>query len=63
MRSIHLIGAFGVHNFYAGNTGKGVGQLVLTFFLCGLGGSIWALVDLIMICTDKFTDGQGRIIC
>lgn len=41
-----FLGAFGVHDFYAGRTGRGLIKLVLT--LCtGLGG-LWALVDFII---------------
>ncbi len=48
-------GAFGVHSFYVGKIGIGIGQLC-TFGGCG----IWTLIDLIMIITGKYTDGQGR---
>lgn len=49
-----FLGAFGVHNFYLGNTGKAVGQLCLTIFgsivvVGPLIASIWGLVEGICI--------------
>lgn len=66
-----FLGAFGVHNFYLGYTGKAVTQLVLTIvgivlscigigaFLV-LGIEIWGLVEGIMILTGKIDkDAKG----
>ncbi len=50
-----FLGCFGVHRFYTGNIPIGIAQL---FTLGGCG--IWAYIDLIMICFNKFKDGQGR---
>jgi peptidoglycan/LPS O-acetylase OafA/YrhL len=50
-----FLGGLGVHSFYTKKTGIGIAQL-LTLGGCG----IWALVDLIMIITENFKDGQGR---
>jgi TM2 domain-containing membrane protein YozV len=50
-----FVGGLGVHSFYTKKTGIGIAQL-LTLGGCG----IWALVDLIMIITGGFKDGQGR---
>ena len=47
-------GWLGIHSFYTGKTLFGVLQL-LTIGGCG----IWTLVDLIMIVTDKYVDGNG----
>lgn len=48
-------GGFGVHRFYVGKIGSGIGML-LTFGGCG----VWQIIDIIMIITGKFTDAQGR---
>jgi TM2 domain-containing membrane protein YozV len=52
-----FIGILGVHRFYVGKIGTGVLQLV-TFG--GLG--IWALIDMIMIILQKFTDSEGNTL-
>ncbi|KAB7788683.1 TM2 domain-containing protein [Bifidobacterium cebidarum] len=55
-----FLGAFGVHNFYLGNTGKAVAQLLLTcvgWILIGLGplaATIWGLVEGILILTSRY---------
>lgn len=47
-----FLGAFGVHNFYLGQTGKAVAQLLITLlsfgFLSGV-SAIWGLIEGIMI--------------
>lgn len=51
-----LLGAFGVHNFYLGFTGKAVAQLLITVCTCGIGATvsgIWGLVEGIMILTQR----------
>jgi len=52
-----FLGVLGVHRFYVGKIGTGILQLVT---LGGLG--IWALIDMIMIILQKFTDGQGNTL-
>mgnify|MGYP001479006517 FL=1 len=49
-----LLGGLGVDRFYAGHIGLGVLKL-LTVGGCG----IWALIDIIMVATGKFTDADG----
>ena len=50
-----FLGGLGVHSFYTKKTAIGVAQL-LTLGGCG----IWALVDLIMIITEGYRDGNGN---
>ena len=53
-----FLGCLGIHNFYAGYSGKGVAQLLITIFLgwvFGLGiviTGIWALIEIIVVNTD-----------
>ncbi|MBO5182800.1 MAG: TM2 domain-containing protein [Bacilli bacterium] len=59
-----FLGAFGVHNFYLGYTGKAVGQLLITVLTCGLlsfVSAIWGLIEGILILTGSInTDAQGN---
>lgn len=50
-----FLGGLGAHRFYVGRTGSGIAQL-----LTGGGCGVWALVDLVMIITGRFTDAEGR---
>ncbi len=53
-----FLGALGVHNFYAGYTGRGVGQLCLTVLTLGYLGIvswIWAIIEICIV--EK--DGTG----
>lgn len=50
-----LLGALGIHNFYAGYTGKGIAQLCITLLSLGFLGfvsAIWALVEAITVTQD-----------
>lgn len=49
-----FLGYFGVHHFYVNNTKKGLLYLC-TIGLCGFG---W-IIDIILLCSDKFKDGDG----
>lgn len=62
-----MAGYFGVHNFYLGNTGKGVAQLLIgtvgAVITCGIGllaTEIWAIVEGIQLLKGtKTVDGHG----
>lgn len=60
-----FLGAFGVHNFYLGYTGKAVAQLLISVLSCGIlaaASSIWGLVEGILILTGSAnytTDAKG----
>jgi len=51
-----FLGAFGAHNFYAGYTGKAVGQLCLTllsFFYLAVAAWLWAVIEICIIDADS----------
>ncbi len=55
-----LLGGIGVHNFYLGNTTRGIIQIIVTFVTCGI-GSLWGLIEGIMIlCGNINTDANGN---
>ena len=54
-----FLGYIGIHNFYLGNTSRGVIQIVVTLVTCGFGG-IWGLIEGIMILAGSITtDANG----
>lgn len=54
-----FLGGFGIGRFYTGHTNIGIAQLVVTLVTCGL-GSLWGLIDGIMILVNGGTDAEGR---
>jgi hypothetical protein len=56
-----FVGGFGVGRFYLGYTNIGVLQLVVTILTCGI-GSIWGLIDGIMILVGNVPDAEGRTL-
>jgi TM2 domain-containing membrane protein YozV len=50
-----FLGSFGIHNFYAGRGGRGVGQLLVTFLSLGLlvwVVWIWNFIDVLTVSSD-----------
>jgi hypothetical protein len=52
-----LLGELGADHFYVGKTKTGILKL------CTVGGcGIWWLLDVIKVCSGKFTDKDGNVI-
>ena len=56
-----FLGGFGIGRFYTGHTQKAVLMLVVTVLTCGF-GSIWGLIDGILLLVNGGTDAEGRIL-
>jgi len=54
-----LLGFFGAGQFYRGNIGLGIAQLVVSVVTCGL-GSLWGLIEGILVLVNGGTDSEGR---
>lgn len=58
-----FLGAFGVHNFYLGYTGKAVAQLLITVLSCfvlSFVSGIWGLIEgILILCGNINVDGKG----
>lgn len=50
-----FLGSLGVHRFYTGHIATGI-VMLLTAGGCG----IWWFIDIILIATNSFKDGDGR---
>lgn len=50
-----FLGSLGVDRFYTGNMMLGIIKLI-TLGGCG----IWTIIDIVMIATGSYKDGQGR---
>ena len=56
-----FLGAFGVHNFYLGFTGKAIAQIFLS--ICFGIGAIWGLIEgILIICGKIDKDAQGNYL-
>jgi TM2 domain-containing membrane protein YozV len=56
-----FIGSLGIGRFYLGYTTIGILQIVVTIGTCGF-GSIWGLIDGIIILVGNVPDAQGRTL-
>ncbi len=58
-----LLGAYGIHSFYLGNTSRGLMQLRISLLTCGFGAiamQIWGIVDGIKLLDGRInTDANG----
>lgn len=58
-----LLGAYGMHSFYLGNTSRGLMQLLISILTCGVGAiimQIWGVVDGIKLLDRRInTDANG----
>ncbi len=52
-----LVGSLGVHRFYTGNIVTGV-LMLITLGGCG----VWTIIDLIMIASNTYRDGNGNTL-
>ena len=58
-----VFGVFGAHRLYVGKNRSALAMFLLTISIAGaLISVIWALVDLIKIILNKFTDVEGNIV-
>jgi len=55
-------GGFGIDRFYSGRTGLGIGKLLSNILTCAIAGSIWGIIDIILLLTCKYRDGQGNYL-
>ena len=55
-----LLGGIGIHNFMMGETKKGVFKIIMAFCF-GL-SYIFAIIDLVKICTDSYVADPEKII-
>lgn len=54
-----LLGTYGIHSFYLGNTSRGLMQLLISLLTCGVGAiviAIWGILDGI-----KLLDGRINV--
>ncbi len=55
-----FLGGLGIHNFYLGNSGRAIAQIIVSVFTCGI-GCFWGIIEGILILTGKIdTDADGN---
>lgn len=55
-----FLGGWGIHNFYLGNSNKGVTQIIVTIITCGV-GALWGFIEGILILAGSInTDADGN---
>ena len=54
-----FLGTLGIHNVYAGYTGTGLAQLLITLLTCGIGSMAVWVWNIVEICTVT-RDADGR---
>ncbi|MFA7323887.1 MAG: NINE protein [Candidatus Nanopelagicales bacterium] len=57
-----FLGPFGVHSFYAGKVGVGIGQIAITVVTLGIFCWVWPLVDIIMMAVGSYRDSSGLLV-
>ena len=55
-----LLGGIGIHNFMMGETKKGIFKIIMCL-CCGI-GYIFAIIDLVKICTDSYVADPNALI-
>lgn len=58
-----LLGIYGIHSFYLGNTSRGLMQLLISLLTCGVGAIvmvIWGILDGVKLLDGRInTDANG----
>ena len=54
-----FLGIFGAGRFYTGHTGMAIAQIAVSWLTCFI-GSLWPVIDGILILVGDKTDAQGR---
>lgn len=57
-----FLGGWGIHNFYLGNTQRGVIQIIVSICTCGIGG-LWGFIEgILILCGNINTDADGNYL-